>query len=117
MPSRPHSPAFLAARLALLALEDADRRPIARLFGAMHVPEADLTPSAIDLLRTIADLDDADLLRLGRWFRRYVNRWGGVPSAAGHLSTAALIAARNAEPLLRHISQRRLAWQAGRHDR
>ncbi len=95
MPSVPHTTAFLAVRTALLAVADADRRPLARLFGAMQVPEADLTPDAIALVRAIAQtgggtaalqprLDDADVLRLGRWFRRYVNRWGGVPSAAGH---------------------------------
>jgi len=84
MPSRPHSAAFLAVRTALLALDDVDRRPIARLFGAMQVPEADLTPGTIALLRTIADLDDADLLRFGRWFWRYLSRWGDVPSAAKH---------------------------------
>lgn len=80
----PHSAAFLIVRKAVLALEDADRKPLARLFGAMQVPEADPTPGAISLMRMVAQLDDADIVRLARWFRRYVNRWGGVPSAAGH---------------------------------
>lgn len=84
MPARAHSPEFLAVRSALLDAEDADRKPLARLFGAMQVPEADLTPAAIELLRTIVRLDGSDVIRLGRWFRRYVNRWGGIPSAAGH---------------------------------
>jgi hypothetical protein len=77
-----HTPAFLAVRDALLTLEDADRRPFARLFGAMQDPQPPLPPAALTLLRAIARLDDEDILRLGRWFRRYGNRWGGIPSAA-----------------------------------
>lgn len=74
----------MAVRSALLDVADADRRPLARLFGAMQVPEDDLTPAAIELLRAIVRLEGSDVIRLGRWFRRYVNRWGGIPSAAGH---------------------------------
>ncbi len=84
MPTRPHSLEFLVVRSALLDAADADRRPLARLFGAMQAPEDDLTPAAIELLRAIVRLDGSDVVRLGRWFRRYVNRWGGIPSAAGH---------------------------------
>ncbi len=84
MPVLPHSTPFIAVRAALLELADADRRPLARLFGAMQVPETDLTVEAIVVLRAIARLENQDVIRLGRWFRRYVNRWGGIPSAAGH---------------------------------
>ncbi len=45
------SEAFLAVRNELLALEYADRRPLARLFGAMRVSEDLLTPGTIAMLR------------------------------------------------------------------
>ena len=82
MPRSKHSPEFLAVRDALLELEDADRRPFARLFGAMQDPQLPLTPEAIKLLRAIAKLDDEDVKRLGKWFQTFANRWGGIPSAA-----------------------------------
>jgi len=69
-----------ATRTALLSLEGRSQGCSARCKRPREVARG-----AIELLRTIANLDDADLLRLGRWFRRYVNRWSGVPSAAGHI--------------------------------
>jgi hypothetical protein len=77
-----HTPQFAAARDVVLELEDADRRALARLFGAMHAPEADPSLALIAALRTIAALPDADVVKLARWFRRYVSRWGQVPIAA-----------------------------------
>ena len=82
MPRSEHSAPFLAMRDAILALEDADRRPFSRLFGALQDPQPPLPPAALKLLRSIAQLDDDDILRLGRWFRRYSNRWGQLPNAA-----------------------------------
>jgi len=84
MPRSEHSAPFTAVRDALLALEDADRRPLARLYGAMQDPQPDPTPELMKIIRAIAALDDADHVRLARWFRTYANRWGGVPSAASH---------------------------------
>ncbi|MBD5603574.1 MAG: hypothetical protein IAI48_00535 [Candidatus Eremiobacteraeota bacterium] len=89
MPRTPHSAAFLAVRDALLALDDADRRPLARLFGAMQDEQPDPSAATIAILRAIAALDDADVVRLARWFRKFANRWGQVPSASSERLTPA----------------------------
>jgi hypothetical protein len=35
------------------------------------------------MLRSIAQLDDADLERLVGWFSQHVNRWGQTPRSTG----------------------------------
>ncbi len=82
MPRTPHTPAFTAIRDLVLALDDADRRPLCRLYGAMQDAQPDPSSAFLAAFRAIATLDDADHVRLARWFRTYANRWGGVPSAA-----------------------------------
>ena len=81
----PHSPAFEAVRDRLLAvLDDADRRRIVGLSGSMTDPLPEPTPEVWALLAAIAALDREDRRRFARWVSKYVTRWGGVPSAAGH---------------------------------
>ncbi len=65
-----HSESFIRVRDALLELEDGDRLPIARLFGAMQHPERDLSAGALQLLRVIVTLDDDGLQRLQYGFGR-----------------------------------------------
>jgi len=91
MPARAHSPEFLAVRSALLDAEDADRKPLARLFGAMQVPEADLTPAAIELLRTIVRLDGSDVIVSAGGF--------GATSTAGAASRAPQGTVSTPEPI------------------
>jgi hypothetical protein len=78
-----HSEAFLKTRDLLLSLGDEDRRPIARLFGAVAAPESPPTTRTIELLRSIATLEDDDVLRFAAWCRQFLNRWGQVPKASG----------------------------------
>jgi len=48
-------------RIALLALEDIDRRPIATTLGAMQAPDADLTPGSVRRAAGAPDrLDEAE---------------------------------------------------------
>ena len=82
MPREPHSPEFLAVRDALLATEDADRKPIGRMFGTMREPEMALSPATIEMLRAIVALDDADIQRFGKWVKTYLSKFGQVPNAA-----------------------------------
>ena len=78
-----HSAAFTVVRdLVLDELEECDRRALARLFGAMHEPQPDPTPTLAKALRAIARLDDDEIVRLARWFRSWVNKWGQVPIAS-----------------------------------
>jgi hypothetical protein len=78
-----HSAAFLAVRNRLLTLDDADRRRIAGLFGSMTDPLPDPSPELRALLAAIVTLEPADQRRFARWVRKYVSRWGQIPSAAG----------------------------------
>jgi hypothetical protein len=80
---RQHSPAFLAVRDLIIALDDRDRARLAQLFGAMQERQPRLGPAVRAALRAIAELDDDDLERLVKWFGAYVNRWGQMPKAAG----------------------------------
>jgi hypothetical protein len=78
-----HSPAFLAVRDAILALDsDKDRARLAALFGDMTTPHRDLGELR-RVLRLIAMLDDADLERLAKWFSTWVSRWGQMPRSGG----------------------------------
>ena len=82
MPREPHSPKFLAIRDALLALEDADRKPIGRLLGTMTEPEAPLSSATVAFLRAMLALSDADLGRFGKWVNTYLSKFGQVPNAS-----------------------------------
>jgi hypothetical protein len=77
-----HSEAFLAVRALLLALEDTDRRRLTGLYGSMTEKLPDPSPALRAFLGEIAKLDSADHLRLARWVRTYVSRYGQVPVAA-----------------------------------
>lgn len=77
-----HTPAFLALRDALLALDDEERRRLVELLGAMHAPKPPLSGRLAALLALIARLDPSDRRRLATWCARYLSRWGQVPVAA-----------------------------------
>jgi hypothetical protein len=79
-----HSPAFLRVRDRIVDLSEDDRARFARFFGALLDPKGPLGAPARDTLRAIAQLDDADLERLTRWFEQHVNRWGQFPRDAAH---------------------------------
>jgi hypothetical protein len=77
-----HSPAFRAVRDRIVDLSEQDRTRFARFFGALLDPQGPLGAPTRETLRAIADLDDADLERLTRWFEQHVNRWGQFPRDA-----------------------------------
>ncbi len=78
-----YSPAFAAVRNLLIAdLEDPDRRALARMFGAMHESQDDPSAALVAALRAIATLEHDEIVRLARWFKTYVNKWGPVPVAS-----------------------------------
>jgi hypothetical protein len=78
-----HSPEFKAVRDAILDdLEDADRRRIAALLGAMTEPQPELSPELVRVLAAIMSLGAEDRARLSKWCGRYLNRWGQIPQAA-----------------------------------
>jgi len=83
-----HSAAFRLIRDLLLKLEDGDRRRLADLFGAMNEPKPDPSSDLLALLEAFAQLDRGDQVRLARWVRIYVNRWGQVPQAPSRLHPA-----------------------------
>jgi len=91
-PARPrpaHSAAFLAVRDRLIGLhDDADRAALARLFGAIDVPERDPAPELTGLLRSLATLGDEDVVKLARWCRTYVTRAGRIPQATACTGTS-----------------------------
>ena len=93
-----HSEAFLLVRQALLALGEADRRRLGGLYGALTAPLPDPSLELRAIIRAIAALDDADHIRLARWIRRYVNRWGQIPVAASRsvVPAARTVPARSA---------------------
>jgi hypothetical protein len=81
--SMQHSVAFAAVRDRLLReLDDADRLRLTGLFGSMTDPLPDPSPALVALLAAIVALEPADRVKLARWVRTYVTRWGQVPSAA-----------------------------------
>ena len=87
--SGPPSAAFTAIRDALLALEDDDRRRLTGLYGSMTDRLPDPSPELRAVIVAIAALDAADHLRLAKWIRSYVSRWGQVPAALSRGVTAA----------------------------
>ena len=80
----PHSPSFAALRDALLGLDDAERRRVADLVGAMHDPKPPISAALATVLAAIAALDPTDRRRLATWCARYLSRWGQIPVAASH---------------------------------
>jgi hypothetical protein len=80
----PPSAAFVAIRDALLALEDGDRRRLTGLYGSMTERLPDPTPQLRAFIVAIGALDTTDHLRLAKWIRSYVSRWGQVPAASSY---------------------------------
>ncbi|GAC1567763.1 MAG: hypothetical protein NVS2B3_07690 [Vulcanimicrobiaceae bacterium] len=78
----PHSQAFVALRTALLALDEAERRRIADLAGAMTEPKPPISRELASVLALLAALDANDRRRFATWCARYLSRWGQVPVAA-----------------------------------
>lgn len=93
LPSEP----FAVIRDAVLALDEADRRRLADLCGAMQEPRPPLSEPAVAVLAAFVALDAADRAKLGKWFGQYVNRWGQIPQASGRKASAAALS-RNREP-------------------
>ena len=85
----PPSAAFIAIRDALLALEDEDRRRLTGLYGSMTERLSDPSTQLRAFIVAIAALDTADHLRLAKWIRSYVSRWGQVPAASSRSVTPA----------------------------
>lgn len=67
----------------LHSLDEADRQRLVGLFGSMTEPLPDPSPQLRALLVAIAELGDAEQVRVARWVRRYVTRWGQITAAAG----------------------------------
>ena len=84
----PCSPAFSAIRDAILALEDDGRRRLAAILDAA-APERPDAGRLCELLTAVAHLGRPDQLRLRRWVRKYVNRWGQVPLASSESASRA----------------------------
>jgi len=64
----PHSPAFLRVRdLIVDRLDEADRRRLAALLGAMKAPQPALSLPLTEALAAIAALETTDRERLARW--------------------------------------------------
>lgn len=66
----------------MLRLDDAERRRVADLVGAMHDPKPPISGELASVLSRIAALDPTDRRRLATWCSRYLSRWGQVPVAA-----------------------------------
>jgi hypothetical protein len=74
-----------------------DRTRFARFFGALLEAQGPLGAPARDAFRAIAELDDADLERLARWFAQHVNRWGQFPRDSSHGSPGSYTPGRRRE--------------------
>lgn len=83
-----HSPAFAAIRDSILALEDGDRRRLGAILEAA-APERPDAGRLCELLAEVARLGRPDQMRLQRWVRKYVNRWGQVPIASSRAASNA----------------------------
>lgn len=84
----PHTTAFEAVRDAILALGEDDRKRLAAILEAAAAGRPDAGPLC-DLLNAVARLERADQVRLGRWVKKYVNRWGQVPLASAKAASNA----------------------------
>ncbi len=85
-----HSAQFIEARDVVLALSDAERK---RLFAIVEaaVPLEGRTDRLCAALAAITRLPAAEQVRLARWVRTYVNRWGQVPQASSHAASLAYV--------------------------
>jgi hypothetical protein len=81
---------FMQVRDAILALSDAERKRLWAIVEAA-VPLEGRTEALCAAMLLIASLPAPDRLRIARWVRTYVNRWGQVPQASSHAASAAYV--------------------------
>ncbi len=89
----PHSASFLAVRDAILALGDDERKRLLAVIEAA-VPLEGRTERLCAVLAAVTRLDHGEQLRVARWCRTYVNRWGQVPQASSQAASVAYIRKR-----------------------
>jgi hypothetical protein len=85
-----HSPEFTEVRDLILALSDAERKRLLAIVEAA-VPLEGRTERLCEALSAVSRLPPEGRLRLARWVRTYVNRWGQIPQASSHIASLAYV--------------------------